>query len=28
MKDCRTTTGEVWVVHEGGMQRKLVDKLK
>ena len=23
-----TTTGEVWVVHEGGMQRKLADKLK
>jgi hypothetical protein len=23
-----TTTGEVWAVHEGGMQKKLVDKLK
>jgi len=23
-----TTTGEVWVVDEGGTQRKLVDKLK
>jgi hypothetical protein len=23
-----TATGEVWVIHEGGMQRKLVDKLK
>jgi hypothetical protein len=23
-----TTTGELWVVHEGGIQKKLVDKLK
>jgi hypothetical protein len=23
-----TTSGEVWVVDEGGMQKKLVDKLK
>ncbi|HMJ66541.1 MAG TPA: hypothetical protein VK615_14450 [Candidatus Binatia bacterium] len=23
-----TATGEVWVVHEGGTQKKLVDKLK